>query len=153
VPLLQVAVALGGVWQTAPQAPQWFRSVLVLTQLPLHSVWPLGQAQWLPEQIWPPVQALPQLPQLPGLLVRSTQAPPQLVSPCGQQAPCEQTAPVPQLAPQAPQWSLSLWRLTHAPPQQLGALLEQPLLQEPQWLAVVRSVHAPPQQPWPLAQT
>jgi hypothetical protein len=54
-------------------------SVLVLTQVPPQSIWPVGQAQWLLAQIWPPVQAFPQLPQLAALLVRSTQVPPQLV--------------------------------------------------------------------------
>jgi hypothetical protein len=52
--------------QTAPQAPQLLRSLLVFTQLPLQQLVPDGQT-------------VPQAPQLLGSLLVSTQVPLQFV--------------------------------------------------------------------------
>jgi hypothetical protein len=63
---------------------------------------------------------LPQLPQLVLSLLRSRQAPPQLVRPVAQplveHAPAEQTLPVAHPLAHAPQFAGSLPRSTHLPP-------------------------------------
>ncbi|MFO0605277.1 MAG: hypothetical protein U0324_19010 [Polyangiales bacterium] len=50
--------------QTVPQPPQLLLSVAVLTHVPLHDTWPVGQAQAPTTQSWPPVHTRPQAPQL-----------------------------------------------------------------------------------------
>jgi hypothetical protein len=91
----------GPAGQTAPQAPQFLGSVVVLTQAPLHRVCPLGQAGGVPQRLlmhdcptWqqaplqqrppglplgPVGQMVPQAPQLPGSLLVLTQVPLQSV--------------------------------------------------------------------------
>ncbi len=57
-----------------PQLPQFLGSLLVFTQLPLHTVAPAGQLQLPPEQVVPPPQFLLQPPQLAGSVAVFTQA-------------------------------------------------------------------------------
>jgi hypothetical protein len=81
---------------------------------------PFVQAQALDTQTSPPVHALPQLPQSWELVVGSTQAPLQSVSPVAQvavHAPCEQTCDVPQATPHPPQLLGSDVVSTHRPAQ------------------------------------
>src|SRR5438270_10652649 len=65
VPATQVPVACAGL-QGCPHPPQWFTSLFMSTQLPLQSVWPLGQlethAPW--EQTSTASHTVPQAPQL-----------------------------------------------------------------------------------------
>ncbi len=70
--------------QRLSQAPQLSALVLRLTQTPLQSFCPGGQAQLPALQTAPPVQRLPQAPQLVGSVLVSTQAPLQAVAPAGQ---------------------------------------------------------------------
>lgn len=63
--------------------------------------------------------AVPQAPQCWVSVMRSTQAPPQLVMPAGQptHTPLEHTGVVPEhTVPHAPQLPVSLDRVTHTPP-------------------------------------
>jgi hypothetical protein len=66
--------------QVTPQAPQFLRSVLVLTQAPLHSVSPAAQPlMHCPfKHASEPRHALPQPPQFIGSTRGSTQALPQV---------------------------------------------------------------------------
>ncbi len=95
-----------------------------------------------PTQAKPEPQATPQAPQLAGLLLVSTQEPPQLVRPAWQltaQVPAEQTWPAAHAVPQAPQFPSSAWVSRQVPPQ-----LVRPAWQErPQ---------VPPAQTWPAGQ-
>ena len=59
--------------------PQFAGSERVSTQVPPHSVCPLGQPQVLPVQMRPPVQMLPQAPQFALSFVVLTQVEPQAV--------------------------------------------------------------------------
>jgi hypothetical protein len=86
-PLRQAEVAFGTAGQTWPQAPQFLGSVCVLTQLPLHRVWPPLQLQTPLTHAAPFGHTLPHFPQLAALVWVSTHAPAQLVSPLAQQTP------------------------------------------------------------------
>jgi hypothetical protein len=73
--------------QCRPHEPQWFASLFVSTQpVPRQNVWPVGQvtAHCPPTQLSPLPHAFVQLPQCWASLCRSTQVPPQSVSPLGQ---------------------------------------------------------------------
>jgi hypothetical protein len=105
------------VGQGLPHPPQWAGSVCVSTQSgsPRESVHrarePHELAQTPAAQTWPAWQLSPQLPQLRPSLARSTQLPPQLISPPGQlvrQFPPAHTSPFVQALPQAPQLSASV---------------------------------------------
>jgi hypothetical protein len=61
--------------QARPQAPQLRESLPVLTQAPLQSCWPAGQAQTPAVQDCPLAQARPQAPQLVASTWGLTQAP------------------------------------------------------------------------------
>jgi hypothetical protein len=143
-----------------PHEPQLLLSTLVLTQIPLHRVWPAGQPHEPCKQVWPLVQATPHAPQLASSDCRSTHALLQLVSPVPQDAahaPLLQTGVEPeQLVPQEPQFCGSLVVSTHAPPHDVspGAQTQLPPLhasvepqdfpQPPQSCAFVCvSTHAP----------
>jgi hypothetical protein len=119
--------------QACPHVPQLFRSVWVLTQVPLHATVPLGQLlthvpfrqccwelqvtpqapQLLlvfksvhtpPQQGWPAAQAFPQAPQLEASVWVLAQVPLHGVWPDGHwQTPPTQVAPVAQALPQVPQ--------------------------------------------------
>ncbi|HVS06648.1 MAG TPA: hypothetical protein VHK65_10850 [Candidatus Dormibacteraeota bacterium] len=65
--------------QAWPQAPQLALSVWLLTQVPAHISWPLGQAQAPFTQVWPLGQAWPQLPQLAASIWVLTHVPLQVV--------------------------------------------------------------------------
>jgi len=62
-----------------PHAPQWVASIVVSTQAPLHTVWPLGQAQRPAVHRWSSGQTMPQPPQWVGSVVADTQASPQRI--------------------------------------------------------------------------
>ena len=63
--------------QTFVQLPQWAASDG--TQEPLHSSWPLGHAQLLLWQVFPPLQGMPQAPQLFESVAVFTHSVPQAV--------------------------------------------------------------------------
>jgi hypothetical protein len=67
-----------------PHVPQLLKSVLVSTHVPPQSIFPLGQEQAPPRQVWPSVHVLPHAPQLLKSLLVSTHVPPQSVLPLGQ---------------------------------------------------------------------
>jgi hypothetical protein len=97
--------------QAVVQSPQWARSLVVLTQVPPHSVAvePPAQAHTPPEHdasasATPgPRQECPHAPQSCLSAWRSTQAP-------------QQVCPAPQVTPQPPQFAGSLLVSTHLPP-------------------------------------
>jgi hypothetical protein len=92
--------------QAVPQAPQFFTSVAVDTQLPLHSVLPAGHRQ-VPSWHAPPgPQVLPQAPQLFGSNWVKVHAPLQVVWPgrhCAAQVKPLHTWPAAHALPQPPQ--------------------------------------------------
>jgi hypothetical protein len=116
--------------QTLPQLPQLWTSVCVLMQVPLHSDWPLGQAQVPFWQVRPLVHTVPHVPQLAGSMLVFTHAVPHSVAVVPVQfrphTPAVQVAvPVPavgagQTVPQVPQWLTSLAVFTQAGPQSVA---------------------------------
>ena len=79
-----------------------------------------GQLSWHrpPAQIWPELQRRPQVPQLARSVLRLTQEPEQLRSPCTQetmQRPLEQILPEAHLVPHLPQLARSVLRSTQEP--------------------------------------
>jgi hypothetical protein len=156
VPLAQ-PFGHGGV----PQPPQWFGSVCVLTQTPLHKVSPVGHTH-VPLQIVPPVHALPHAPQL-LVVVKSTQAAPHTPNPVGHtQLPELHVAPLAHFVPQALQLFGSVCVLTQTPPHKVvppvhwhvpETQLVPPVhvvVQTPQWFeSVCRLTQALPHTPNP----
>src|SRR3954469_22083631 len=125
--------------QTVPQAPQLFGSFCRSTQVPPQSVRPVAQAVVVVPppplgshslkllQYMPSPQAAPHAPQLLLSLVRSTQVPPQSVSPASHasagafvvvaaHAPCWQVCPSPQATSHGPQNIGSVCRSTQRRP-------------------------------------
>jgi hypothetical protein len=122
--LLHVAVAFALTGQGWPQPPQFFGSVLVSTQTPLHSIYGRLQAKSHMPMLHKGVafgggmQTLPQVPQLSLLVILSTQEPLQLSVPVGQpvpQVPPAHTSPPVQALLQSPQCAWSDFRSTHSP--------------------------------------
>lgn len=106
--------------QARPQAPQFFASERVSTQLPLQSSSGSPQLQLPPMQSSTASQAVPQPPQLRRSLVMSTQRPPQKAWPAGhddEQVPPSHTEVAPHAVPQAPQFASSVRVSTQRPPQ------------------------------------
>ncbi|MEP7052384.1 MAG: hypothetical protein ABJB12_18600 [Pseudomonadota bacterium] len=108
---------------TVPHVPQFLVSLLVSTQpLPQRMV---GKLHWnaqvpllqMAVALAGGTHAFWHLPQLDVALEISTQEPPQLVSvpQLALHTPLLQTEPAPHVVPQAPQWSESEFRSTHAP--------------------------------------
>lgn len=67
--------------QATPQAPQFFESLAIWTHAPPHSS-PLTQLHLPAPHVMSPVHTAPHVPQLRASFVVSTQAAPQVVSPC-----------------------------------------------------------------------
>ena len=183
-PPAQAEVALGSE-HVRPQAPQWALLVPRLVSQPLpaapsQSPRPASQRATVQPPAAQPLtapgseQALPQAPQWAGSMevLAQNDRPPAVHSTRGEaqvaeHAPREHAEPAGQTAPHAPQWALSVWRLTHAvehwvspAPQETahtpaaqavpGA---QAVPQAPQWaLLVRRSTHAPPHWACPAGQ-
>jgi hypothetical protein len=81
--------------------------VVVSTQIPAHSVSPVGHSQEPSVQLVPPVQKLPQAPQWALFDRMSVQTPPHSDSPAPHvQAPCSQMLSPGHCSPQAPQCRL-----------------------------------------------
>lgn len=117
--------------QTVPQPPQFAVSVAVLTQIPLHRVWPTGQAEEVHTpfaQLCPLAQVMPQPPQLAVSVAVLTQVVPQRVWPTGQagkvQAPPTHVRPAAQTLLQDPQLALSVAVLTQVPLQTVWPLAQ-----------------------------
>ena len=109
---------LSGAAQARPHAPQWARSVAVLTHATPQRVRPAEQPHAPPTQGWPAGHARPHPPQWEALVLVFTHAPAQSTVPPGQpQTPPTHDCPDAQERPQAPQFARSALRLTHAPPQ------------------------------------
>lgn len=107
--------------QAAPQAPQFERSVWVLTHAPEHTL--SGAAHVAAHapllQAWPAAHAWVQPPQCRGSLVVSTHCPPQRCWPIGQvslHAPATHCCPLAHALLQPPQFCTSLVVSTHFPP-------------------------------------
>ena len=155
--------------QVVPQLPQLlvvFRSV----QVPLQQPWPAPQPcpqlpQWFPSLLRLTQVPLPQLP-----LPAGQQTPLELAEPLGQQSPPEASKPLlqtnphtapaqvgdpfagaGQAFPQAPQWLEEVRRSVQRPAQQSWPA-PQVVPQAPQWLVVVSGAQAPAQQPSPAGQ-
>jgi hypothetical protein len=124
---------------------------------------PFGMQHWLFVHRVPEAQAWPHPPQWLVSELVSTQVPPQLVVPLGQQMPLEQL-PLGQLVPQLPQLAASWYVLVHAKPpallplgQQSGLAPAHALPQAPQWVVVFRAASQPlaalpSQSPYPALQ-
>src|SRR5207237_1025609 len=76
-PAAHTGVLLASVAQALPQAPQFARSVLGLTQAGPHAVSPFGHAHAPAAQNWPIGHALPQPPQFAASVAVLTHCPPQ----------------------------------------------------------------------------
>jgi len=143
-----------------PQAPQWLLSIVVFTQVPVHSVSAPPQRHIPLVHTWPDPHAVPHAPQLVELLIVSTQIPPHSICPPGHaHVPLEHDCPDPHARPHEPQLELSLCVFVHTPPHiMFGAVhveLHVPLTQnvpvvhalphDPQLRLSLRTfVHAPP---------
>ena len=183
-PPAQAEVALGSE-HVRPQAPQWALLVPRLVSQPLpaapsQSPRPASQRATVQPPAAQPLtapgseQALPQAPQWAGSteVLAQNDRPPAVHSTRGEaqvaeQVPREHAEPAGQSAPHAPQWALSVWRLTQAVPHWVSPAPHetahtpaaqavpgaQAVPQAPQWaLLVRRSTHAPPHWAWPAGQ-
>lgn len=107
LPALHVSVVA---LHTVVQLPQWASSDVRSKQVPLHSVWPLGQTHWLLLQTLSLLQAWPQPPQLFGSVVVLMQLLPHSwlgALQTGKQTLFWQNVLAGQSAPQAPQLASS----------------------------------------------
>jgi hypothetical protein len=166
-PAVQVPVP-----QLRPQTPQFFVSVVVLTQVPPQTFGvPVGHAHAPLVQLAPVAHLVPHEPQFVVSLDRSAHVVPQLTLPVGHtQSPAVQVAPVGQALPQLPQLLPSVCVFTQAPPHvfglSVGHALQMPLTQvcparhafvhEPQNAgSLLRSAQLVPQETLPVghAQT
>ena len=96
------------VLQVFAQAPQFFGSLLVVTQMPLQRVVPTPQTQALLTQLAPTPHCTPHAPQFCASLTVLTHTPLHSVVPAAQEhAPLVQT-PAPHWMPQAPQFFTSV---------------------------------------------
>jgi hypothetical protein len=136
--------------QRMPQPPQLLTSELTSTHANPHCVWSgvhcVLHAEL--EQTCPLAHAFLHAPQSAGSDVRSTQPPPQSVSPSGHVAviahwPSAHTPPWPQTLPHAPQFSGSLLVSTQPPPHAVSP--------PPQPPGQLPFAHAPPVQTLPHA--
>jgi hypothetical protein len=107
-----------GAAHTIPHDPQFIGSEVVSTQLPPHSVCPVGQTHVLPEHVAGAAHTFPQAPQFIGSEVVSTQLPPQSALPPGHRhtLPEHIVAGAAHTFPHAPQFIASLVVSVHAPP-------------------------------------
>jgi hypothetical protein len=99
-----------------PQAPQFWLSEVVSTQIPLQYVSPAGQTdvQTPLLQLVPVAHVLPHAPQFLLSETVLTQVPLQDVCPAGHvQTPLEHVAVLEQIMPHVPQFKLSVKRLVH----------------------------------------
>jgi len=125
--------------QTAPQAPQLFRSSPSSVHCPAQKVAPFehAAAQVPLAHTWPAAQTRPQVPQLLVSRVRAAQAPPHIVVPSGQaQAPAAQVPLVGQARPHMPQFRTLLAVAASQPLAALPSQLAKPAAQ-------VATAHAP----------
>ena len=153
-----------------PHAPQFFGSVFVSTQVPLHTDCPVGHTHWLLVQEAPVAHAVVQLPQCAVLAVMSTHW---LFVPHGPRPAAHWHAPIQHdwslghAWPQLPQFDELPLVSTHDEPQVVSVpahpdphlLPEQTspvphiMPQAPQFLpSEVVSTQAPEQIVWPAAQ-
>ena len=102
--------------QVRPQPPQFPMSTLRSTQVPPHTLCPVGHSHLPATQVAPVAHTLSQLPQF-VVVARSTQTPAQGPAPVGHShLPATQVAPVAHTLSQLPQLALSVVRSLHTSP-------------------------------------